>query len=109
MASQSLAGVPSPRLKRSWFDLTHDRKYTCKIGKLVPCCVIETVPGDKFTIEPHLLIKWSPLIAPIQHEVTATIHFFYVPYLQLWDNWNDFINYQEAPGDTTEPTHPYRS
>ena len=103
----SLVSVPRQDLPESTFDLTHDRKYTTQFGRLTPCFQMEVVPGDRVSIDPALVVKFAPMVFPIQHEVTAHIHFFYVPYMQLWDNWPDFINYLEAPDDTVEPSHPY--
>ena len=103
----SLVSTPKNNLPRSTFDMSHDRKYTTQIGRLTPCFQMEVVPGDKISIDPALVVKFAPMVFPIQHELTAHIHFFYVPYMQLWDNWPDFINYLEAPDDVVEPTHPY--
>lgn len=77
--------------KRNTFDLTHDIKMSGKMGNLMPCCLIEAVPGDKFTLAADTFIRFAPLIAPVMHRMDVTIHYFFVPNRILWENWEKFI------------------
>ena len=60
-------------------DLSFDNKLTLDMGKLYPCLVQDTLPGDTFYITPEMYIKMAPMVFPIMHRIDATIHFFYVP------------------------------
>lgn len=73
------------------FDLSFDNKLTLDMGNLYPVLIQETLPGDKFTITPEMLIRLQPMTFPIMHRIDATIHFFYVPNRILWKNWKKFI------------------
>ena len=76
---------------RSVFDLSHEYKTTCDMGQLIPVLCEEVVPGDRWTIGNEMVIRFQPLVAPILHEVNAYIHYFFVPYRLLWDEWEKFI------------------
>lgn len=82
--------------KSNTFDLTHDVKMSGRMGNLMPCCIAECVPGDKFTLGSEILIRFAPLIAPVMHRMDATVHYFFVPNRLTWENWEKFI--------TNEPT-----
>lgn len=77
--------------KSSAFDLTHDVKFSCNMGQLVPICLMEAVPGDHFSIGCESLIRFQPLVAPVMHRFDVTMHYFFVPNRLLWPNWEDFI------------------
>jgi len=79
------------RPKRNVFDLSHDVKMSFGLGKLVPSCVIDCIPGDKFQITPNTMLRFMPLVSPVMHRVNVTTDFFFVPNRILWDNWEDFI------------------
>lgn len=83
------------------FDLSHDRKMTLDMGELVPICVIDTIPGDKFRIQTSQMIRFAPLIAPPMHMVNVYTHFFFVPNRLVWDNWENFITGGEDAQDTS--------
>ena len=75
----------------STFDLSHQKKLSGNMGKLIPIFLGDTVPGDKFNISTAQLLRMAPMVAPIMHQVTVYSHFFFVPNRILWDNWEDFI------------------
>ena len=52
------------------FDLSHDVKMSMKMGRIVPTCLIDCVPGDHFKINVENLLRFSPLVAPIMHEIS---------------------------------------
>lgn len=92
--------TPPAQVDKSVFDLSHERKLTCSMGKLIPILVQETLPGDKFTIDSQHLVRFMPLLAPIMHRVNVYTHYFYVPNRILWDHWEKFITGDEV---TTAP------
>ena len=89
---------------RSQFDLSYSKLLTCDMGQLIPIMCDEVVPGDMLTIGNEMVIRYQPLVAPILHEVNAYVHYFFVPYRILWDEWEDFIT-RGVTGDL-EPVIP---
>ena len=101
MSKNLLNSVKVSAPGKSRFDLTHEVKMTGRMGPLYPCMYMETVPGDTITLRPEALIRFAPLVAPVMHRFHMSIHYFFVPYRLLWDNWEDFIM------GNSEPQHPY--
>lgn len=85
----------------STFDLTHDIKFSSRMGELTPILATEVLPGDKFNIGADALIRFAPLVAPVMHRMDATIHYFFVPNRILWSDWEDFIT------NNATVVHPY--
>lgn len=73
------------------FDLTHDVKLSLNMGQLVPICVMEAVPGDKFSIGTESLVRFAPLVSPVMHRMDVSFHYFFVPNRLVWPNWEKFI------------------
>ena len=61
------------------------------MGYLVPCGLVEVLPGDTVQQATSALIRLSPLLSPVMHPVHARIHHWYVPNRLVWDKWEDFI------------------
>lgn len=98
----------SVRIKKpvkSKFDLTHEKKFSGRMGKLIPIMAQEVLPGDKFSVSSELFIRFAPMLAPIMHRVNATIHYFFVPNRLVWDEWEDFIT--KGRLGTSAPVAPY--
>ena len=62
------------------------------MAQLIPVMCDEVVPGDIFQIGAQAVIRFQPLVAPILHEVNMYVHYFFVPYRLLWEDWEDFIS-----------------
>lgn len=77
---------------RSVFDLSYEKKLTCDMAQLIPVLCDEMVPGDFFQIGNQAVVRFQPLVAPILHEINMYVHYFFVPYRILWDDWEDFIS-----------------
>lgn len=103
MANKNLfTQIAMPKTKSNVFDLTHDVKMSCQMGKLYPTMALEVVPGDKFTIGCESLLRFAPLISPVMHRLDVTMHYFFVANRLLWDNWETFITGDNlATGDPT--------
>lgn len=82
---------PVSKVKKNWFDLSHDVKMSTKFGRLTPILLQECLPGDKFKIKSENLIRFAPMIAPVMHKVKTYVHYFFVPNRILWDEWETFI------------------
>ena len=97
--------VAMPRPQTNTFDLSHDRKFSGRIGELMPISVMEVVPGDKFNIKATNMTRFAPLITPIMHKASVYCHFFFVPNRILWPNWENFISGgEDGLADPTFPT-----
>jgi len=79
---------------RTLFDLSHERKLSCKIGQLIPIMCDEVVPGDTFSVNSEVLARMAPTLAPIMHRMNVYVHYFYVPNRIIWKDWKDFITGQ---------------
>lgn len=78
-------------MKKGKFNLSHERKLTMNMGKLVPVFLQEALPGDRFNVNTEMMMRVAPMLAPIMHRVDAYIHFFGVPKRILWTSFEDFI------------------
>jgi len=89
--SSIFSSVPKAKIPRSNFNLSHEVKLTCEIGKLVPFLCREVVPGDKWRVNSQFLCRFAPMLAPIMHNVNLYTHFFFVPDRLLYKDWEDYI------------------
>lgn len=80
-----------PKVDTNRFSLDHDVKLSFSMGELVPTCVIDTLPGDKFSISVENMLRFLPLIAPVMHKVNVRTHFFFVPNRIVFPEWEKFI------------------
>lgn len=87
------------------FDLSHERKLSLNMGRLVPINLMEVIPGDKFRIQTSQLVRFAPMLAPMMHTVNVYVHYFFVPNRILWDGWEDFIT--GGSDGTSSRTFPY--
>lgn len=85
-----LSSIPAPKLKKNWFDLSHENKLTAGMGTFIPIDWFDGVPGDVHKIRPSMLLRWQALIAPIMHRVDVSIHYFKVPKRLLFKDFETF-------------------
>jgi hypothetical protein len=85
--------------KKNNFDLSHEVKMTGNMGNLYPCFIQDVIPGDSFKVDTQQLIRFSPLLAPMMHNVDFKLDYFFVPYRLVWDEWKDFITGGEDGND----------
>lgn len=78
-------------MKRAKFNLSHYKLLTCDMGELVPVALTEVLPGDTFQQSSAVLLRVSPLLAPVMHPVHVRIHHWFVPHRIVWDQWEAFI------------------
>lgn len=96
--------VGSNNPRRSLFNLSYEKKFSCDMGQLIPVMVDEVVPGDILSIGASMVIRFQPLVAPVLHQVDVYAHTFFVPYRLLWEDWESFIT--GGPLGTDAPTLP---
>ena len=97
--------IKRPRMSK--FDLSHEKKLSMNMGELVPILLEEVVPGDSFRCSSEVFIRFSPLLSPMMHRVTSTVHYFFVPNRLVWENWQEFITGGED--GQSAPEFPYMS
>lgn len=79
-------------MKKTNFDLSHERLMTAKPdGTLYPVLVEDCIPGDIWKGNTQIFARLLPLVSPIYQRFDIYLHYFFVPYELLWDNWKNFI------------------
>lgn len=61
------------------------------MGRLTPVFISECVPGDTFHGSSEILIRVAPLRSPIYDAMQLFVHFFFVPWRILYEDWEEFI------------------
>lgn len=92
--------------QRSWFDHSHEKRISTRMGKLTPIFVSEALPNDTFKCNSEVMLRLAPLLAPIMHRVNVYVHYFFVPNRLLWKDWEAFITNGRL-GTETPPLPPY--
>lgn len=77
-------------------------------GKLVPLgSPLECLPGDTFRLDLGSFIRMSTPIHPVLDECYADVHFYFVPFRILWDEYEQFMGANDDPwAQTYEPLIP---
>lgn len=78
-------------MKRSKFSLSNYKNFTADLGGLIPCGLLEVLPGDSIQQATTALVRTQPLLAPVMHPVTVRIQHYFVPHRLVWDDWETFI------------------
>lgn len=78
-------------MKRSKFSLSYTKLLSCDMGELIPCGLLEVLPGDSIQASTAALLRCSPMLAPVMHPVHVRIHHWFVPHRLVWANWEAFI------------------
>lgn len=97
--------IKIPKVKKSKFNLTHEVKLTCNMGKLVPVMLEEIMPGDNYRMHTEMMMRMAPMIAPMMHQVNVYLHSFFVPMRMAFQDgpangeWERFIAGNQT-GDT---------
>lgn len=94
---------PNNKPSRNTFDLSHRNHLTLDFGSLIPVLCQEVIPGDTFEINTDFLLRFMPLAFPVQTQIRADIHYFYVRNRNLWEDWMNFIG---MTGDTSKISMP---
>lgn len=76
---------------RNGFDLSRKNAFTAKVGELLPCFVMETIPGDHIDIDVTGFTRTSPVDTAAYTRVKEYVDFYYVPYHLLWDKFNAWV------------------
>jgi len=85
--------------KKNKFNLSREVKMTGNMGNLYPAFIQDVIPGDNFRVNTEQLIRFSPLLAPMMHNIDFKLDYFFVPNRLIWDEWKDFITGGEDGND----------
>lgn len=88
---------PSPNRGKNAFDLSHRHICGANFGELLPVTCLETVPGDYFEINCADLLRAMPMVTSPFLRAKQHIDFWFVPYTDLWHQFNAFITSKEQP------------
>lgn len=92
-------------MKRNKFSLSHTKLTSFTMGELVPIGLFEVLPGDTVQQVTSMLVRASPLLAPIFHQVQMRVHHWFVPNRLIWEDWEDFITAgPDGMDDSVYPT-----
>ncbi len=108
MKSQhTFSNVPTQKLPRSSFNLSHSHKTTLDVDYLYPICQpIDIIPGDTFSWKTSFFIRLNTMLRPILDNLWFETFAFFVPYRTLWVNHEKFHGAQDDPGDSIDFTVP---
>lgn len=96
--------------KRNKMNLSHKVNFSCDQGELIPISCIPVLPGDIFRHGTSLLIRLSPMLAPVFSQLNCTVFQFFVPNRLVWEDWEDFITGGEDGEDASiHPTIKFAS
>lgn len=104
--------VPARKLHWNNFNLSHTYETTGRFGQLIPCDIMEVVPGDLFKTRVEFNMRLSPLSAPAMARLNVHFHSFYVPYRIItprngqYSTWERFVqNIGSALPDPSDPNY----
>lgn len=101
------ATVPSASIKRSRIDRSHGLKTTfggqqfagVEPNPVLPIYVDEVLPGDSFHMKSTAFARLATPLHPIMDNLFLDVHYFFVPYRLVWDNWQQFMGERNNPDD----------
>lgn len=76
---------------RSGFDLSFRNLFTSKTGEVLPVGVVETIPGDKFTINMSNFMRTMPFETASFARLRHYVDVYFVPNRLLWDKFPAWI------------------
>ena len=101
-------------MRRYKHSLSNYRLATFNMGYLVPIGQWEILPTDVVQGSTSMLLRMSPMAAPVMHPVTVETFTFFTPYRLVWNkeldttsSWEDFITGgEDGMNADTPPTIP---
>ena len=92
----------SVEAKRSSWMAPHGHKTTFNAGKLVPIELIECLPGDTFSMDHSVFMRMSTPIHPVMDDCYLDIHYYFVPWRLVWDDYDKFFGANDDPWANTD-------
>lgn len=100
--------VPTNNAQRSQFKRPNNHKTTFDANYLIPIYVDEVIPGDTFKMSSTTFARLATPVKPSMDNAYLDIHYFFVPYRLLWDNWERFMGSRDNPTDSIDYLIPTR-
>lgn len=91
---------PKARLDKNGFDNSHRSVFSCKAGAIYPILTYDMVPNDFVEINVNDLLRTAPLETAAFARMKQNFEFYFVPYVQLWHNFNEMIAQRRDPVTT---------
>lgn len=85
------------------FNLSHSHASSGNMGELLPIMCREVLPSDVWRQQSTVLIRTSPLVSPVMHEVIMRVYHFFVPNRIVDSEWEDYITTKNGR-DANAPT-----
>lgn len=98
---------PSPHRARNDFDLSHRHVFSINFGELLPSTCIETVPGDHIVMHVSDLLRAIPLATSPFLRAKQHTDVWFVPYADLWHNFNQFMTQRDEPLSSALRSHSF--
>lgn len=83
--------VSSHKGSRNAFDLSQSHLFQAAPGQLYPILSLDLIPDDVIDINVEDYVKSMPVVSSPLCSARGVYEFFFVPYHQLWHNWDQFI------------------
>lgn len=83
--------VSQKNTSRNAFDLSQTHLIQAAPGQLLPILSLDLIPDDDITINVVDFIKSMPIVSSPFSNAKGVYEFFFVPYHQLWHNFDQFI------------------
>lgn len=94
-------------MSRHKHNLSHYRVSSFDMGELIPCNLLEVLPGDTIQMGTSVMLRAAPLLSPVMHPVTVRLHHWFVPHRLIWTDWENFIT--GGPDGANASVFPTRS
>ena len=83
--------ISKHKQERNAFDLSQTHLFQAAPGMLYPILALDCIPEDAFKINVADFIKSMPVVNSPLCSARGVYEFFFVPYHQLWHNFDQFI------------------
>lgn len=80
-----------PSIGRTAFDLSESKVFDTDVGTLNVGYYRYVNPGDKFQISQKMIVRLNPLVNPAYVRMYAVCHYFFIPFRQIWPDWENFL------------------
>lgn len=85
------SSVPTGKLARSTFDLSHEKKLSFNFGGLYPILTEQILPGDTWSLSVQNFIRTVPLLSPVMHRNDIKLDAFFVPFPLIWEDYEKAV------------------
>lgn len=80
------------KVKKSFFDMTHDISTTSDFGFCQPTLVQAVMPNSSFTLKSHSFVRLAPMPCPTFGRIKVKQDSVYVPMVDVFPAFNEFIS-----------------